>query len=634
MKDLNDVRIDPTKYPILSRFSKILYGSERPPIGREMEMKQIQYGLNNPEMKNVVLLGPAGVGKSALVEGYAMETKNKGVIVFEVDLTRMAGDNENKFGERIKGFADEFLLFSEEWEQITKDWAVPLTQFVMFMDEMHILTRGGDGGAGGGSGAGNAIKPLLARGAISMIGATTDEEYNNYIVNDHALTRRLMTVNVLEPSYEVQVLILENMAEKYIGSDWQTWVKPEILKEIIYYTDQYDPSNTQPAKSIKILDRAIGVHRVDQTRITHDLIARIMDSTMGVDIDQQTDVMSVIQHIRANLFGQDNAITLIEDRLYVANAGLQDPGKPLANFLFAGATGVGKTELAKLLAKGMLGDEKYMIRYDMSEYSLKSDVEIFQDRISGAIRKMPRAVVLLDEFEKADRAVMNLLLGILDDGRLSDRYGRQVTFKNCIMILTTNAGQNVFKEIRSRNMSARDAEGLLRRALGNVFSPEFLGRFDELIPFEPLTQQGFSDISKLQMTKLVKRVNSLYDVPVRFKQDVITYLVKEDFEALKNPSAGGGRAMNRRIYREVAPLIGRVLDAIKINGYSLSSIEIEVLGEMREYAKDVRQGSSYLSATFRCVDPSSRTVYDGKLSKLKPMPGYEPVGVLPAEGQS
>lgn len=616
------VIVDETRYPIIHGFSEIVRGTSRPPLGREEEIRAMDHILASPEMKTVMLLGPAGIGKSALVAGYAEKYKNQGIVVFEVDLPRMSGEGDSKFAERIKQYADEFIAFADEWMDKTKDDLVPIHTFILFMDEMHLLTMHGHSGTGGGSSAGNAIKPLMARGEISIIGATTDEEYSRYILNDLALTRRLQTINVTEPPKDVQLIILKDMAKRYLGEEWERWVSVETLLEIIEYTDRYQPSFAQPAKSLKILNMAIGRQRVEQVSIDHEMIAIIMKDTAGVDVDWQTDIETVMAHIEANLIGQPLALEMIQDRLYVANAGLQDKGRPLANFLFAGSTGVGKTELVKLLAESMFGDRRFMIRYDMSEYPLKEDVEIFQTRIAEDIRKTPYAVVLLDELEKSHKNIMNLLLGVLDDGRMSDMYGREVTFSNCIMIATTNAAHNVFSEIHKQQMSIDEVDGLLREALLGEFSPEFLGRFDEIIPFQPFNEDSYKKIAILQLNSQVAKVKERFDLEVSFDERIANYLVLENFAPLRDTSAGGGRAMKRRIEREIVPLFARVLDEMKSSPYSLAGMRVVVVGEMQSEHKDLRIGNSYLAVTFLATDEYTGALYKGEISKREPQAMY------------
>jgi len=592
-------------FPYLATYGEKMEAVDRLPVGRERQYETLESSLRRPEMNNVVLLGPAGVGKTSFVEGYATLHQEEGLLIFDVDLPTMSGEGDNKFAERIKGLANDVLAFDNARRKKGETGDT-----IVFLDEMHLITSSS---RSSGSAAGDALKPLMQRGMIKIIGATTDEEYEKYIKSDQALTRRSQIINMPEPSPDVVVTILENMAHTYLGkSNVPYIVQPNIYDEIVDYTNRFLPAFAQPAKSIDILDAAIGFYRsarigVDRGDfakehlkgyVDHELIARIMKDKAGVDVDWKTDIDSVMTHIKKKVMGQETALQMIEDRLFVANTGLQDHTRPLANFLFAGSTGVGKTQLAKAMAESMFGDEKFLIRYDMSEYSMADDVGVFQKRIARDISKYPYSVVLLDEIEKAHRSIMHMLLAILDDGRLTDQYGRQVTFTNAIMTITTNGAADVFKDLRSQNLKVEEMDMLLRDQLGQTFSPEFLGRFDEVIPFAPLEEDTYENIARIELNTVVDRVQSYFQFDLSFEKRVADYLVKERFRALNNTSAGGGRAMNRRIEREVTPLVARVIEGARDNNRALAWVRIVVDGEMAIDNKTRVTTDSHLMALF------------------------------------
>lgn len=602
---LKDVSLD--AYPMLSTYAKPLRGTRRMPVGRELELQAIEANLSRVEMNNVALLGPAGIGKSHLMEGYAARQIDRGVIVLEIDLPSMSGDGDNKFAERISTLAEEVLQFADDRvkEGLYGD-------VIVFLDEMHLLTMHGNSGEGGGSAAGNAIKPLMARGVIKLVGATTDEEFDRYIRPDQALTRRFQQIQVSEPDFKTTVTILHNMATTYLGENRDKIVDPEVYAEIVDYTTRFQPALAQPAKSIDILDAALGYYNARRYKINHELIKLIFKQKLSVDVDWHTDIETAMKTIRSRVRGQDVALQLVENRLYTANAGLQDPGRPMANFLFAGSTGVGKTELAKAMAEAMFGSEDKMIRFDMSEYSRPDEVTDFQNRLAAAITKTPYAVVLLDEFEKAARPITHLMLGVLDDGRLTDRYGRLVTFTNAIMVLTTNGAAESFRDIQQQGMDIYEAENHVREELGNsVFSPEFLGRFDEVIPFAPLDEDGFLMIAKIQLRKQVERVKNLHNINLEFAPEVATYLVHERFAALDDTSAGGGRAMGRRIEREIVPLIARAIDYARVDHYTIRDMRVIQHGELAALSKDLVFSDSELGVVFITEDLVKGTLLPG-----------------------
>lgn len=614
------VNVTKNEFSYLFTYGERMEPVTRLPIGRDRQFETMESSLRRPEMNNVALLGPAGVGKTSFMEGYATIHRTEGLVVFDIDLPTMSGEGDNKFAERIKGLADDVLKYVDQRQD-----AGDHGDTIIFLDEMHLITMNGNAGSGGGSAAGNALKPLMERGLLKIVGATTDEEYVRYIKPDQALTRRFQTMNMPEPSDDVTIHILKNMADVYLGKENVPFIVDQVIyDEIVDYTNRYLPAYAQPAKSIDILDAAIGFYRsarisVDKDQeskdiltqfIDHALISRIMFDKAGVDVDWQTDILTVMNHIKSNVLGQDAALRMIENRLYVANAGLQDYGRPLANFLFAGATGTGKTQLAKAMAESMFGSERFMIRYDMSEFSMQNDTRMFQDRISSDINKAPYSVVLLDEMEKAHRSIMHLLLGILDDGRLTDQYGRQVTFTNAIIVVTTNGAADIFKDMRSQSLSVEDMDITLREELGNTFSPEFLGRFDEIIPFEPLQEDTFENIARVELNRLTKQLSERFSINLSFHNRLADYLVKERFTALTNTGAGGGRAMNRRIAREITPLVARVIDEGKRTDKSIAFIQISVKGEMAIENKRTAVSDSHLTAKF-----ITRDRFKGELSE-------------------
>lgn len=607
------------EFPFLARYGEELTDIAQLPVGRDHEMETLASNLIRPQMNNVLLLGPAGVGKTSFMKGYATLHRHTGLLVFNVDLPSMGGEGDDKFAERLTGLANDVLKFNKR--RIERGDA---GHTVIFLDEMHLITMNGNSGNGGGSAAGNALKPLMQDGHIKIVGATTDEEYVRYIKPDNALTRRLQIMNMSAPSIAVTREILVKMASRYLGAENVDYiVDPVVYDEIIDYTDRFLPSFAQPAKSIDIMDASIGFYRSMRSKvadgqahkskliqyINHALIARIMKDKAGVDVDWHTDIASVKKIITSKVMGQDNAIKMIENRLFVANARLQDDGRPLANFLFAGSTGVGKTQLAKAMAEGMFGSSELLLRYDMSEYSMAEDARLFQERISVDISRHPYGVVLLDEMEKAHRSIMHMLLAILDDGRLSDQYGRQVTFTNAIIVVTTNGAADVFKDIHSQSLDVEDMDMTLREELGRTFSPEFLGRFDEIVPFEALDVSSFENIARIDLANIKHRVEKMYGIEISFQDRVSNYLVKERFSALRNTSAGGGRAMNRRIAREVTPLIAKVIDGAQSHNKTISLIRIVVNGEMAIENKQIAKTDSHLAANF-----VTRDGYSGELT--------------------
>lgn len=615
---MSKIKITANEYPTLSQYGELIESITRMPIGREKEILDIGDSLARPEMNNVTLLAPAGAGKTALLEGYAVEHKSDGSEIFKIDLPTMAGDGDAKFAQRIKSLADDIIHYADARKSVGEHGDT-----VVFFDEMHLLTMNGNAGTGGGSLAGNALKPIMARGEIKIIGATTDEEYRRYVEGDAALTRRFQALNLDEVSDKIVLSILLNFAKVHLGPKWVTKIDRDVFKEIIVYTNRYLLNRSQPAKAIDVLDAAAGRYNNRGAHINHAMIADIFKEQYGVDVDWHTDIATIDRKLHARVIGQDLAIDMLKNRLYVANAHLQEHDRPLANFLFAGATGVGKTELAKAIAEAMFGSEKALLRFDMSEYSESSDVRLFHERLTDDVSKRPFTVLLIDEFEKAARAVMNLFLPVLDDGQLSNRYGRKTAFNNCIIIMTSNAASDVFKDAKDNGLSNSEVDSVLRAALGARFSPEFLGRFDEVIPFNVLDDVSFKKIANIQLNKQRVRVKKVHNVDVVFTNVVQDYLVYEGFDALMDSNAGGGRAMSRRVAREISPLIAMVIDVANSRPERLQQILITMQGDASFQHKELRVGNAYLEASFLLQpDDASEEPTMGVISQVELQPTY------------
>lgn len=630
MEDLENGVLTPENFPHLTKYGQMMTPVDLLPVGREEKVDTIRATFKREELNNALLLGPAGVGKTSFMKGFATKVYSLDHRVFDSDLATMAGEGDNKFAERLKGYLDEAIKYEKLMKRINPD-----SMLVLFFDEMHLITMNGHGGRGGGTMAGNALKPIMTNSGIRIVGATTDEEYNRYIKPDKALERRLQPLHLEEPNNLMTEEILINFANKHLGKTNVPFIMAKnICKEIVYYTNSYMPSFAQPAKSIDILDAAIGFYKTTYEDVTsgkldkkvlmqfinHDLIAKIFRNKIGVDVDFKTETKTVMDEIRKTIMGQDMAVSAIEDTLYTANAGLQSENKPQASFLFVGSTGVGKTALAKKMAETMFGSERNMIRYDMSEYPQPEDAKLFQERLAEDISNKAHSVVLFDEIEKAHRSIMHMLLAILDDGRLTDEFHRQVTFNNAIIIATTNAAADTFREIRKQNLTVEGTDVLLRDTLSNYFSPEFIGRFDKLAMFSPLEEDVFNNITKLTLKVLKDRVFALHGIDLIFDDRVLPYLVKERFNALTNTSAGGARAVKKRVNEEITSLVARCIDFARSKDKNLGFIRIDVDGIMAIEDKTKAVTDSRLVANVVTLDG-----YESRIFKTTREPIFEKI---------
>ena len=480
-------------YQSLEKYAKNLVEQARsgkldPVIGRDEEIRRVLQILSRRTKNNPILIGEPGTGKTAIVEGLAERIvrgdvpenlKNKQL--YSLDMGALVA------GAKYKG------EFEERLKSVIKEVTNANGQIILFIDEIHTLV-----GAGGGEGAmdaANILKPALARGELRAIGATTLNEYQKYFEKDKALERRFQTVMVNEPDEVDAISILRGIKERY-ENHHKVRIQDDACIAAVKLSERYISDRFLPDKAIDLMDEAAAKLRMERDSVPEEL-------------DEITRVI-----------GQDEAITAVSDAVRRSRAGLQDPKRPIASFIFLGTTGVGKTELAKALAEYLFNDESMMTRIDMSEYQEKFSVTrligappgyVGYDeggQLTEAVRRKPYSVVLFDEIEKAHPDVFNTLLQVLDDGRLTDNKGRVVNFKNTIIIMTSNAS---------------------REMLRKTFRPEFLNRIDDIITFKPLTQEQIAEVVELQM-KRVKKMLEPQGFELRWTPAAIQYLAKVGYD--------------------------------------------------------------------------------------------------------
>lgn len=552
----------------LKRFTEEMGNSDTEVVGRENELIALDATMHREVMRNLLLLAPPGAGKTAIVEAWA-HSRLSTTRTFSVDLVAMGGEGSEKFAEYIKKLVDEVIELSK----------VETKNIVLFIDEVHML--GMDAYAVGLE----ALKPAMARGSIKLIGATTDEEYTDYIESNQALYQRFQRLDVAPPTRDVVVLILENLWLKAIPNEP---INKDVIDKIIDY-GIYFPADAQPRKSIKLLDDMIGWHRSRGIPMTRKLLNERVQASSGVNPEMDININSVIKNMERRVKGQEHAIEALEGALQISVAGIGDKSRPQGSFIFTGSTGVGKTELAKAIAEGIFGSQDRMIRFDMSEFKTIESLETFRFRISDEISKFPFSIVLLDEIEKAHPNIYDLLLQITDDGRLTNRYGRQVTFKNAFIVMTTNIGSEMFDEINRQGVDVQEIVEQISNLIGNITKPEFVGRIDAIVPFAPLKKEVRRQIAVKELTNLVQRVGEVTGVRTKVTERVSRYLTEE--EVSRSTKAGGGRDIKRKIKNDFQKLL-----ATEINRRpNLVYIRIGVLGQMAVDNKTMLRGDSQLA---------------------------------------
>ena len=619
--------VEKSRTPVLDNFGRDLTKMAEdnkldPIVGREKEIERVAQILSRRKKNNPILIGEPGVGKTAIAEGLALRIIQKkvsrvlfGKRVVTLDLASLVAGTKyrGQFEERMKAVMNELEKSPD---------------VILFIDELHTIV--GAGGASGSLDASNMFKPALARGEIQCIGATTLDEYRQYIEKDGALARRFQVVMIDSTSVEETIQILDNIKEKYEDHHHVSYTK-EAIDACVKLSDRYISDRFLPDKAIDVLDEAgARVHinnihvpddivkfeeaiedvkkeknrvvksqkyeeaaqlrdkekklieqldiakakweektRTEKYTVTEDNVADVIGMMTGIPTNriaqkESNKLLGMAEELSGKVIGQEEAIKKLTKAIQRTRVGLKDPRKPIGSFIFLGPTGVGKTELAKILAMYLFDKEDALVRIDMSEYMEKFSVS----RLVGAppgyvgyeeggqltekVRRKPYSVVLLDEIEKAHPDVFNILLQVLDDGILTDGLGRRVDFRNTIIIMTSNIGVRDLKDFgsgigfASKAKQANEEEQMkstIQNALKRVFSPEFLNRLDDVIIFNSLQREHIHKIIDITLGKLFKRITAIgYTVELSDKA--------KDFLAEKGyDHQFGARPLNRAIQK-------------------------------------------------------------------------------------
>ena len=501
-------------------------GKLDPLVGREDEIQRVIQILGRRRKNNPMLVGDPGVGKSAIVEGIAIKIINGDIPpvladkrLISLDLgsivagTKYRGD----FEKRLKSIINEVAANPD---------------VILFIDEFHTIV--GAGGASGSLDAANMLKPALARGEIQCIGATTMDEFSKIVEKDGALDRRFQKIVVEHTDIQHTISILGRLKSNY-EKHHNVVYTDDAIEACVRMSERYITDRCLPDKAIDAMDEAGSMVRLQNPKktgtVTAEDVAEVISKMTGIPSGRVAEgesarLVKMREKIIRRIIGQDEAIDKVVRAIQRNRAGIKDPGKPIGTFIFFGPTGVGKTQLAKSLAEYLFDSEDNMIRLDMSEYMEKFNVSRligappgyvgFEEggQLSERVRRKPYCVVLLDEIEKAHPDVFNLLLQVMDEGRLTDSNGRTVSFRNTILIMTSNVGSRELDEYGSgvgfntagRNIQS-NRKSVLEKAVKKAFPPEFINRVDEQVFFNPLTKEDISKIIDIELKGLKNRVH-------------------------------------------------------------------------------------------------------------------------------
>lgn len=593
-----------------------------PVIGRGEEINRVIQTLTRRKKNNPVLIGEAGVGKTAIVEGLAQKIANQEVPqilsnrkIYEVDMAAMVAGTKyrGEFEQRLKALINEVTNQSE---------------VILFIDELSTVV--GAGGAEGAIDASSILKPPLASGAIQSIGTATIDDYRKSVEKDPALKRRFKTITIEEPTIEHTIEILEGIRDRY-ESHHNVKITDEAIEQAARLSDRYITGQFLPDKAIDLIDETSAKVRLENFNLPPELreisrerltikqreeeatdegdyekaaelrdkrleltegleeydkeednsgngdglvegkdIAEMVSSWTGVPVgrlqkEERKRMVDMEQEIHKRLIGQDEAVNAISQSLRRAYAGVKDPNRPIGSFMFLGPTGVGKTELSKTLADFLFGDEEALIRVDMSEYMEKFNVSRLTGappgyvgyeeagKLTEAVRHRPHSVILFDEIEKAHSDVFNILLQVMEDGVLTDSQGRQVNFRNSVMIMTSNLGGKLITDktqlgFGSKRVDSKESytemKNMVMEKVKDEFRPEFLNRLDDLVVFHQLTEDEVFRIADLMLDRLDKRLIEKHGLKLELSNSAKELLVEKGYDPKY-----GARPMRRTIER-------------------------------------------------------------------------------------
>ena len=554
-------------------------------IGREDETNRLIEILCRKTKNNPVLIGEAGVGKSAIIEGLAKRIVDQQVpdnlqnkIIYSLDIGLLLGGS--KYRGELEGRLNKVLQELKE-----------RTDIILFIDEIHNIVTSGN--KEGEMSVAEILKPALARGTLRCVGATTIDEYRQYIEKDPALERRFDPVMVYPPTLEQTLEILEGLTPSFENYH-KVKINHSALNAAVLLSNRYIFDRNLPDKAIDVLDQACAKAKIkaghSMSVITESEIATVIAEMTKIPLNKitsndQKNLMNLEKDLQAVIIGQDKAISAVAKAVRRNRSGINDANRPIGSFFFLGRTGVGKTEVCKQLSQMLYDNEKAFIKLDMSEFSEAHSVS----KIVGAppgyvgyddgsnlcnrVRRNPYCLVLFDEIEKAHADIYNLMLQILDEGRLTDSHGKVVSFRNALIVMTSNVGVSEIPV--DKDITPDEEEKFIMQGMRKKFSPEFINRIDNIVVFNTLTQTDIEKIVALQMQKLSKRLSAI-NVSMHYTDAVVTWIAVHGYQ--KNY---GVRPIRRLIQTQIEDKISEQIITDQIHFVEIDVVDDNVVVQSR-----------------------------------------------------
>lgn len=537
-------------------------GKLDPVAGRDAEIERIIHILLRRTKNNPLIIGEAGVGKTAIIEGLAQlivsgqippQLKDKTIIKLDISSLIAGASHRGEFEARLTDVIKKVISSN---------------QIILFIDEIHTVIGAGD--SEGSIDASNILKPYLTRGTLRLIGTTTPVEFKRYFEKDRAFSRRFQPVSLEEPTEQQALQMITTLKPKYEQFHSVTFSQDSI-KAAVHLSKRYIGERFLPDKAIDLLDEAAANVKIAQnsgkrtdTTINSSDIEQIISSWTGIPVTRLTEkesekLLNLEVLIHKSIISQNQAVSKVAEAVRRGRIGLSNPNRPIASFVFLGPTGVGKTELAKTLAYILFGSKEAMVRLDMSEFMEKHEVAKLLGappgyvgyeeggQLTEAVRRKPYSIVLLDEIEKAHPDIFNILLQVLEDGRLTDNKGNTISFKNTIIITTSNIASQLIQDYlhQTNNPNQTPLKKVIMSELSKFFKPELLNRFDEIVVFEPLTPQDMIQIAKLGIESTQIKLKER-NITLQVSDSALHELAKEGFDPLF-----GARGLRRLIQTEI-----------------------------------------------------------------------------------